>query len=157
MYTSFRQQYTFGQDVIDINSTLAAASSTKYLGAKAGLQTSVTNAEPIDLKAEHQMHVQKARLDIKCFEALTGSGATATLSLMTCGESSSTANTPDTANAVELLSIPLSTANSPASSTQPWMEITMPSNTKRFVWLKLVIGATAFTTGKFLIHFNPNN
>jgi hypothetical protein len=102
------------------------------------------------------MHVQKARLDIKCFKALAGSSGSATLSLMTCGESSSTPDTPDTSNAVELLSIPLTTANTPAESTQPWMEITMPSNTKRFVWLKLVVSANAFSAGQFLIHFNPN-
>lgn len=157
MYTSYRQQYTFGQGVIDINKTTGiAASTTKYLGAVAGLQTSIANAEPIDLKAEKQMHVQKARLDFKCYEALTGTSGSATIKLMTCGESSVTANTPDTSNAVELLSIPISTANSPVASAQPWMEITMPSNTKRYVWLSITTSANPFDTGKFLIHFNPN-
>lgn len=163
-YTSYRKQYTFGQGIIDLASTYAAASSTKYLGNEEGLGTSIattsssTARTPIDLKADDQMFALKARLDIKVLQAFTGSSGAATLSVMTCGPAAAdtTGNTPDTSNAYEVMAIPLTTAHSPVASSMPWFEITMPSNLKRWVFLKIVVSANAFTTGKILVNFNPN-
>ena len=164
MYTSYRLQYAFGQGPVDISSTNAAASSTKYLGNEVGLFANVgttsssTTCTPIDLKATDQMFALKARLDIKVLTKLAGSSGSATLSIMTCGPAAAdtTGNTPDTSNGYEIMSIPLSTAKSPEASTMPWFEITMPSNIQRWVYLKLVVSANAFSAGKILAHFNPN-
>ena len=154
--SGYREQYMFAQGVVDLSTVSASAS--RYLGGKAGLQTSAALCEPIDLKADKQMKYQKARLDIKCYEALAGSSGAGTLYLYTCDSASSdtTGYTPDTDHAVELFEIPISTANTPAKSTLPWMEITMPSNCKRFVFFKFTASANAFSAGKLLIHFNPN-
>ena len=154
MYTSFRQQYTFGHDKVDISSANLTNGKTKYLGSATGLKDSAQACEPIDLKDDGQMYALKARLDFKILKTLKGTGATATIKFMTCGEGSN--GNADTVNAIEILSIPLSAAVLTESSSQPFLELTMPSNCRRFVYLSITAGATAFSEGVVLIHFNPN-
>lgn len=165
MYTSYREQYMFGKGVFELKNLDATTPSASYFGTEVGAKTSASACKPIDLKAADQMFVQKARLDIKCLETFAGTaGAVAYLTMYTCGP---TSTDPTEANydvakvseAVEVMRIPLSLANKPADSVIPFFEITMPSNLKRFVYIGIILAdkTKAFSAGKILVHFNPNN
>ena len=158
MYTSYRQQYVFGRNPFTLSGLDTATPAVSYLGAEDGGKSSAAGCTPIDLKADDQMFALKARLDVKVLEALAGSGAVANVTIYTCGDSTSTPNTPDTAHAKALLSFSIGTADAIEASTIPYMEITMPSNCKRYVYAGIVLAdkTKAFTAGKVLIHFNPN-
>ena len=167
MYTSYRQQYTFGQIPMDLTALDTTTPSPSYYGSNSGGQAAIDDGThgdvsgytmPIDLKADEQMFALKARLDVKVLTTLAGSGAVAKVSLHTCGAASGYPNKPDTANAVEILSFNVSTAGTPAASSIPFFEITMPSNCKRWVFVKVVLAdkTKAFSAGKLLMHFNPN-
>jgi hypothetical protein len=158
MYTSYRQQYTFGRVPFELKDLDTTTPAVSYLGAEEGDKSSAAGCTPIDLKAEDQMFALKARLDIKVLEALAGSGASATVTLYTCGDTVGTPNTPDTSNAKAILSFKIATADAIEASSMPWMEITMPSNCKRYVYLGIVLDdkTKAFSAGTILAHFNPN-
>jgi len=167
MYTSYRQQYTFGQAAIDLTDLDTTTPDPSYYGSNLGGQDAIDDGThgdvsgytmPIDLKAAEQMFALKARLDIKVLTTLAGSGAVANVTFYTCGPASGYPNKPDTANAEELFSMKVSTAGTPAASSIPYFEITMPSNCKRWVYVKIVLAdkTKAFSAGKLLIHFNPN-
>ena len=151
MYTSYRQQYVFGFPPFELKDV--SASSSLFLGTEVGGKSTAAGCVPIDLKADKQMKYLKMRLDIKVLEPLAGSGATGTITFFTCGDNAGAA---DTSNAVELFSLPVSTAAAIASSTAPWFEITVPSNCKQYIYAEVAVGSTAFTGGKLLIQMNPN-
>lgn len=173
LYTSYRQQYVFGHEPIelknlddgDATASPKVAPAASYLGSNTGLQAALDDGThgdvsgytlPINLKANGRAAYNKIRVDIKVLEAPAGSGAAATIDFVHCDDAS---GKPDTSNAAVLMSIPISTAMGLVASTEPWMSFTMPSNLLKNVAVKMLLsgdGSNAFSAGKLLIQMNPN-
>ena len=111
---------------------------------------------PICLKAEGQAAFEKIRLDVKILETLAGSGASATVTIGTCGDDAN--GDADIANVKTLLTFPISTADTPAASAIPFMEIGLPSNTKTWVYMSIILDdkTKPFSAGKIMVHMNPS-
>lgn len=169
MYTSYRKQYTFGQVPFELKKLDTQTPAPAYLGS-GNLETATgnkfanlskdtddaTHTMPICLKAEGQAAFEKIRLDVKVLETLAGSGAAATVTIGTCGDDAN--GDADISNVETLLKFPLSTAGTPVASAMPFMEIGLPSNTKTWVYVSVVLDdkTKAFTAGKIMIHMNPS-
>ena len=169
MYTSYRKQYTFGQvpfalSGLDTTTPVAtffgsAEGGKKYASGTSGLSKDTDNTNytmPICLKAEGQAAFEKIRLDVKILETLAGSGASATVTIGTCGDDAN--GDADIANVKTLLTFPISTADTPAASAIPFMEIGLPSNTKTWVYMSIILDdkTKPFSAGKIMVHMNPS-
>lgn len=75
-YYNYKQQYTYGFKPVDLHDLTFASSATKFFlgencGAFANLSKDTndsTHTKPIDLKADKQMFVKKALLDVECLK-----------------------------------------------------------------------------------------
>lgn len=165
MRSSYKEQYIFGHGPFELKNLDDDTPAPSYLGENRGGQAALDDGThgnvsgytlPIDLRADRQMAYHKARFTVSVLETLAGSGAAAKVVLGTCAATS--AGVPDIAHTVELLSFNVSTAGTPAASSKALMEMTMPSNTKEYVFVSIILAdkTKTFTAGKLLIQMNPN-